>query len=245
MEKVYGIPKGINDIKTGFCAGCTHPLACKLIAEALDELGVMGKTVIAMPIGCALHAVGYFDIDQISCLHGRAAAVATGFTRMNPDKVTLTYQGDGDAGSIGFAETFYAANRGEKMTTFMINNQVYGMTGGQQSPTTLVGQKTTTGVRYVERTGYPVRVAQILAQLEAPGYVARASLHNTKHITQAKKFIKKAIQCQIETGRYSFVELVSMCPTNWGILPRDCPKYVEERVLPIFPVGEYKTLEGV
>lgn len=245
MEKVYGIPKGINDLKTGFCAGCTHPLAEKLIAEVLGEMGIMGKTIICMPIGCALHATPYFDIDQIQCLHGRAAAVATGATRMNPDKFIMTYQGDGDGASIGIAETIYAASRGEKLSVVLINNQMYGMTGGQMSPTTLVGQNSTTGPRYVERTGYPIHLAETIATMKAPGYVARGSLHSPKYIIQAKKYLEKAFRCQEEHGRYSYVELLSMCPTNWGILPKNCPKHVEEHVLPEYPVGEFKTLEGV
>lgn len=245
MELVYGIPEGINDIKNTFCPGCTHSTAEKLIAEVLGELGYIGKTIICMPIGCALHAVPYFEIDQIQCLHGRASAVATGVTRMNPDECVLAYQGDGDAVSIGMAETFYAANRGEKFTCIVINNQMYGMTGGQMSPTTLVGQGSTTGPRIAERAGYPVQLAEIIASLKAPGYVARGSLHSPKYIMQAKKYLEKAIRCQMEQGRYSYVELLSICPTNWGILPKNCPKYVEENVLPVYPVGELKTLEGV
>lgn len=245
MEKVYGIPTGINDIKTGFCPGCTHPTAEKLIAEVLEELGYLGNTIICMPIGCALHANPYFEIDQVQCLHGRASAVAVGVSRMNPDKCILTYQGDGDAVSIGMAETFYAANRGEKFTCIVINNQIYGMTGGQMSPTSLVGQGSTTGVRMVERAGYPVHFAEIIATLKAPGYVARGALHSPKHIRQAKKYIEKAIRCQMEHGKYAYVELISLCPTNWGILPKDCPQYVETNILPEFPLGELKTLEGV
>jgi 2-oxoglutarate ferredoxin oxidoreductase subunit beta len=245
MEKVYGVPEGINDIKTGFCPGCSHPTAEKIIAEVLGELGYLGKTILCMPIGCALHANPYFEIDQIQCLHGRASAVAAGAARMNPDKCIITYQGDGDAMSIGMSETFYSANRGEKFTCIVINNQIYGMTGGQMAPTSLVGQNSTTGVRLIERTGYPVRFAEIVASLEAPGYVARGALHSPKHIIQAKKYIEKAIRCQMEHGKYSYVELLSICPTNWGILPKNCPQYAEEHVIPIFPLGEKKNTVGV
>jgi 2-oxoglutarate ferredoxin oxidoreductase subunit beta len=241
MEKVYGIPEGIHDVKTSFCAGCTHLNALKIIMESLNELGLRGKTVMTLPIGCFLNAAGTYDLDTIQCLHGRGAAVATGLTRMYPDQLTLAYQGDGDAISIGMAESFYAANRGEKMTVIVINNQIYGMTGGQMSPTTLVGQRSTTGVRKSELTGFPVRFPEILATLEAPGYVARAALYTPKHIMQAKQFMKKAIRCQEEKGLYSYIELLSFCPTNWGVQPKDCLKYAEENVLPIFPVGEFKS----
>jgi len=174
-------------------------------------------------------------------MHGRASAVASGFSRMNPEVTTLAYQGDGDALSIGIAETFHAANRGEKVTVIVINNQIYGMTGGQMSPTTLIGQRSTTGTRQAELTGYPVRFPEILCELQAPGYVARAALYSPKYIMQAKEYLKKAIRCQEEQGRYAYIELLSFCPTNWGIAPRNCLKYAEENVLPVYPIGEFKT----
>ena len=241
MEKIYGIPEGINDVKTNFCAGCTHSIAVKILIEALNELGLRGKAVMMTPIGCFLNASQLYEMDNVMCLHGRAAAVATGFTRMNPDRLVLSYQGDGDAVSIGMAESFYAANRGEKMTSIVINNQIYGMTGGQMSATTLVGTKTTTGTRDPNLAGYPVKFAEIVAGLEAPGYVARGALYSPKYILQAKEFMKKAIRCQEEQGKYAYIELLSFCPTNWGIQPKNCLKYCEENVLPYFPVGEFKT----
>ena len=241
MEKVYGIPEGLHDQKTSFCPGCTHPTAIKILVEVLNELGIRGETVMALPIGCMLNGNGTYEIDTVQCLHGRAAAVATGFTRMNPDLITLAYQGDGDAMSIGMAESFYAANRGEKMTSIVINNQIYGMTGGQMSPTTLVDQRSTTGVRDPNLAGFPVHFPEILATLYAPGYVARAALYTPADIFKAKECLKKAIRCQIEFGKYSYIELLSFCPTNWGVAPKNCKQYCEEKVLPVFPVGEFKT----
>ena len=241
MEKIYGIPEGVSTRKTNFCPGCTHLNAVKIIMEALNELQLRGKAVMILPIGCFLNARGIMDVDSVQCLHGRAAAAATGFSRMNPESLVVAYQGDGDAVSIGMAESFYAANRGEKMTSIVINNQIYGMTGGQMSATTLVGTKTTTGTRDPNLAGYPVKFAEIVAGLEAPGYVARGALYSPKYILQAKEFMKKAIRCQEEQGRYSYVELLSFCPTNWGIQPKNCLKFCEENVLPYFPVGEFKT----
>ena len=241
MEKVFGIPEGMNDKKTAFCPGCTHMTAYRLIVECLNELGERDNAILCRPIGCSLNSDGSFDIHTIQSMHGRASAVATGVSRMNPTKTVMSYQGDGDAISIGVAETLYAANRGEKMTAIVINNQIYGMTGGQMSPTTLIGQRSTTGVRRADDTGYPLRFAEWLGQLEAPGYVARAALYTPKDIMQAKKFLLKALRCQKELGRYSYIEFLSFCPTNWGVQPKDCLKYCQENVLPVFPVGEFKS----
>jgi len=241
MNKVYGIPAGINDKKTSFCAGCTHPTALKLIVEVLNELDIRGKSVMMLPIGCSINGNGYYEIDTVQSLHGRAAATATGFTRASPELTTLVYQGDGDAMSIGMAESFYAANRGEKMTVIVINNQIYGMTGGQMSPTTLVGQRSSTGTRNPDLAGFPVRFPEIISKLEAPGYVARAALYTPKHIFIAKEYLNKAIRCQKEKGKYAYIELLSFCPTNWRVAPKNCYKYCEENVLPVFPLGEFKT----
>lgn len=242
MEKIYGIPKGIKDVKNTFCPGCSHSTVEKLLAEVLSEEGLIDRSIICLDVSCGINARFYFDMDFIQTLHGRAAAVATGVSRVNPDRCVLTYQGDGGALSIGLAETFYAANRGEKMTVIVLNNQIYGMTGGQCSPTTLLGQRTTTGVRDAEKTGYPVCMAEILSGLRAPGYVARGSVHSPKHIRQTKEFIRRAVRCQMDEGRYSYVEVVSMCPTNWGVAAKDAPAFVEEKMLPVYPIGEFKTL---
>ena len=220
MEKVYGVPEGMTGEKTSFCAGCTHMLAQKLIVECLNEMGERDNAILSLAIGCSMNSVGVTDIHTIQASHGRSAAVATGISRMNPDKIVLTYQGDGDTMSIGIAESLHTANRGEKVTVITINNQIYGMTGGQMSATTLVGQKSTTGVRKPELMGYPFNFAEMIGYLKAPGYVAR---------------------CQKEKGLYSYVELLSFCPTNWGVAPKDCLAYCEENVLPVFPVGEFKT----
>lgn len=193
-----------------------------------------------------MQSAGYFEIDSIQSAHGRAAATAIGAKRMSPDNLIFTYQGDGAASAIGFLETFSAANRGEPITAIMINNQIYGMTGGQTSPTTLLGQKTVTtykGGRDPVREGYPVHMAELLASLEAPAYVARVSLHTPKHILQAEKAIEKAFRLQVEENKYSFIEILSTCPTNWGIHPRKAPEYVEKFVLSEFPLGEFKKPE--
>ncbi|MBR0374620.1 MAG: 2-oxoglutarate oxidoreductase [Mogibacterium sp.] len=240
-QKIYGLPEGMNDKKTSFCPGCSHMAAYRTIVESLNELNERDNAVIVRPIGCSLNADYSFDIHAIQSMHGRASAVATGVARMHPEKTVLAYQGDGDAHSIGIAECLYAANRGEKMTCIVINNSVYGMTGGQMSGTTLLGQRTTTGIREFDNQGAPIHVAEMIAQLEAPGYVARAALYTPKDIMQAKKFMVKALRCQKELGKYSYIELLSFCPTNWGVKPVDCIKYAQENVLPVYPVGELKT----
>ena len=241
MEKVYGVPEGMTGEKTSFCAGCTHMLAQKLIVECLNEMGERDNAILSLAIGCSMNSVGVTDIHTIQASHGRSAAVATGISRMNPDKIVLTYQGDGDTMSIGIAESLHTANRGEKVTVITINNQIYGMTGGQMSATTLVGQNSTTGVRKPELMGYPFNFAEMIGNLKAPGYVARGALYSPKYLMQAKEMIRKALRCQKEKGLYSYVELLSFCPTNWGVAPKDCLAYCEENVLPVFPVGEFKT----
>jgi 2-oxoglutarate ferredoxin oxidoreductase subunit beta len=242
MEKIYGVPRGLRDEEVGFCPGCMHPQANKIIAEVLDENDWVGDAIIMVPVGCSLYISRYFNIDTIQSAHGRAAATAIGAKRMRKDKLVISYQGDGDAAAIGFSETFFAANRGEPISVIMINNQVYGMTGGQMSPTTLLGQRSTTTVkgRDIKAAGYPVHMAEIIANLKAPAYVGRFSLHTPKHILQTKKAIEKAFRLQLEENKYSFIEVLSACPTNWGISPRKGPQYMEEKVIPEFPLGEFK-----
>lgn len=241
MEMIYGLPEGMNDLKTEFCPGCTHMTAYRTIVEALNELGERDNTIFCRPIGCSLNADRSFDIHTIQCMHGRASAVAVGVSRMHPEKTVMAYQGDGDAHSIGIAECLYAANRGEKMTVVVINNSIYGMTGGQMSGTTLLGMKSTTGTRTFETDGAPIHVAEMIAQLDAPGYVARAALYTPKDIIKAKQYMIKALRAQKELGKYSYIELLSFCPTNWGVKPVDCIKYAQENILPVFPVGELKS----
>jgi len=246
VEKIYEKPKSLMPNGSNYCPGCFHSMSHKIIAEILDEQNLRENTVMVLPVGCSILATLYWNFDMVCSLHGRAAAVATGFKRVRPEQLVLVYQGDGDAASIGIAETIYAANRGEPFTVIMMNNQIYGMTGGQMSPTTLIGQKTTTAPkgRDTAGTGYPVKMAELIAELKAPKYVARFSLHTPKHILQAKQGIKKAITIQLEDKGYSFIELISNCPTNWGIPPAETPKYIEEKVLPVFPLGEFKIPEG-
>ncbi len=243
MNLVYSAPKGVHVGRHTFCPGCTHSTAVKVIARVLDKNDWLGDAIVCLSVGCGMQSAGYFEIDSIQSAHGRAAATAVGAKRMSPKNLIFTYQGDGAASAIGFLETFSAANRGEPITAIMINNQIYGMTGGQTSPTTLLGQKTVTtyqGGRDAAREGYPVHMAEILGGLEAPGYVARVSLHTPKNILHAEKVIEKAFRLQIEESKYSFVEILSTCPTNWGIHPRKAPEYVEKYVLPEFPLGEFK-----
>lgn len=230
-----------------FCPGCGHPLLNKIIADVLAENNWAGDAITALCIGCALNMTPYVDWDLVQCPHGRAAAVATGIKHVQKSKLVFTYQGDGDAAGIGLTETFHAASRGEPFTQIMVNNQIYGMTGGQSSCTTLIGQKTTTSGpsgRDPAHTGYPTKLAEVIAMVDAAGYVARVSIHTPKHIRQAKKAIEKAFRLQMEENKYTFVEVLAMCPTNFHVEPWDAPAYMEEKVLPVFPLGEFKTPEG-
>lgn len=245
MEKVYEKPKVLKDIPLSYCPGCTHGIAHKLIAEVIDEFDVKDKTIGVSGIGCSFLA--YFDIDQLGAAHGRAPATATGAKRVRPEALIFTYQGDGDCGSIGTAEAIHAAGRGEKITTFMINNGVFAMTGGQKSAQTLLGQRTTTTQdgRQAERDGIPIKMAEIIAQIPGAVYVARGALNSIPHINQAKKYIRKALQLQLEGKGYCFVELLSTCPTNWGLSPKEALKWTEEKQIPYYPLGEFKTPEEV
>ncbi len=245
MQMVYGKTEALMPAGSKYCPGCMHSTAHKIIAEVVDEMGMRGKTIIVPPTGCSILAADYWNLDMVFSLHGRTAAVATGVKRAQRDKLVVCYQGDGDAASIGLAESFYAANRGEPITVVMINNQIYGMTGGQMSPTTLMGQKSTTcKAGRDENSGYPVKLAEIIATLPAPKYVARFALHTPKNILQAKRGLEKAFKIQLEDKGYSYIELLSACPTNWGAPTDKTPEYMEKYVLPVFPVGELKKPEG-
>ena len=203
----------------------------------------MGETAIGIaPVGCAVFAYNYFNCDMMEAAHGRAPACATGAKRVHPDKVVFTYQGDGDLASIGAAEIVHAAARGEKITTIFVNNAIYGMTGGQMAPTSLPGQITTTSPygRDVSHCGYPVKMSEMLSQLDGPAFIQRVSVHDVKHVVQAKAAIKKAFQCQIEGKGFSMVEVLSTCPTNWGLTPQEALKWLEENMIPQFPLGVYK-----
>ncbi len=243
MGKIFKKPDCLADQVTHYCPGCTHGVAHRLIAEVIDELGIAGKTVGIAPVGCAVMAYNYFTFDFQEAAHGRAPAMATGIKRVRPDLVVFTYQGDGDLASIGMGEIIHAANRGEKFTTIFINNAVYGMTGGQMAPTTMPGQRTTTSPfgRDVEDVGMPIKVAELLSALQTPAYIARQSVIKPKYIVKAKKAIKTAFMYQLERRCFSFVELVSTCPTNWGLTPVEAVIWAEEKLLSYYPTGEYKS----
>ncbi len=243
--KTFKKPEALSDQHTHYCPGCTHGVAHRLVAEVIDELGVRGRTVGIAPVGCAVLAYNYFTFDFQEAAHGRAPAMATGIKRVRPDLVVFTYQGDGDLASIGMGEIIHAANRGEKFTTIFINNAVYGMTGGQMAPTTMPNQRTTTSPlgRVVEDVGMPIKVAELLAALQTPGYIVRRSVTSPKYIRKAKKAVKQAFINQIEGRCFSLVELVSTCPTNWGMTPLDAVDWAEKTLLDYYRIGDYKTPE--
>jgi len=226
MGKAFSKPKSLSDNMTHYCPGCTHGIVHRLVAEAIDELGIVGRTVGIAPVGCAVLAYNYFNCDFQEAAHGRAPAMATGMKRVRPDLIVFTYQGDGDLASIGMGEIIHAANRGEKFTTIFINNAIYGMTGGQMAPTTMPGQRATTAPagRDTDQTGMPIRMANLLGELVTPGYVTRQAVLNPKQVNKAKKAIKKAFEYQVEGKCFSFVELINTCPTNWGLTPIDALK---------------------
>ncbi len=244
MKKVFQQPESLVDISTHYCPGCTHGIIHRLVAETMDELGIEGTTIGIAPVGCAVFAYNYFNCDMIEAAHGRAPAVATGVKRVNPDNIVFTYQGDGDLAAIGTAEIVHAAARGEKITTIFVNNAIYGMTNGQMAPTTLVGQvtETTPYGRSIENNGYPIRVCEMIATLEGAAYVERVSAHNVRSVIKAKKAIRKAFEVQIEGKGFSMVEALSTCPSNWGMSPVDSLKWLEENMMPQFPLGVFKDI---
>jgi 2-oxoglutarate ferredoxin oxidoreductase subunit beta len=244
---VYERTAGFTDTPTHYCPGCTHGVAHRLIAEVLEEMGLIEKTIGVAPVGCSVFAYNYFDCDFVEAAHGRAPAMATGIKRVLPERTVFTYQGDGDLASIGMAEIMHAAARGENITVIFINNAIYGMTGGQMAPTTLPGQKTTSSPRGrdVEQTGFPIRMAEVLSKLDGVGYSVRRSLHDPKNIRLAKKAIRMAFEVQNHGLGFAIVELLSTCPTNWRITPLESLKWLEEHMLPVFPVGDYKISSAV
>ena len=239
---VFEKPKSLTDAQLHYCPGCTHGIIHRLVAEAIDSLGIEGKTVGVAPVGCAVMAYDYFACDMVEAAHGRAPAVATGLKRCMPENIIFTYQGDGDLASIGMAETVHAATRNENITIIFVNNAIYGMTGGQMAPTSLPGQVTQTSPygRDVKSAGYPVRVSEMLATLEGPEYIARVAVNNVKNVKAAGAAIKKAFENQINGKGFSLVEVVFTCPTNWGKTPVDALKWLEENMLPYYPLGVYK-----
>ncbi len=247
MEVVYRRPDSLSDVHTHYCPGCTHGIAHRLLAEAIDELGLHERTILVAPVGCAVFAPQYFTFDGCEAAHGRAPAVATGIKRVEPDRIVVTYQGDGDLASIGIAEIMHAALRGENITTIFVNNAIYGMTGGQMAPTSLPGQKTTSSPfgRDVEMTGFPIRMSELLAQMDGAAFVVRRSLHDVKNMRKAKKAILMALKVQMEGLGFSMVELLSSCPTNWGVEPVEALAWIEQNMLPYFPLGDYKITDAV
>ena len=242
MAIVYEKSRGLTDAELHYCPGCHHGIIHKLIAETLVELGLLDEAIGVCPVGCSVLAFNYFNCDMQEAAHGRAPAVATGIKRTHPTQAVFTYQGDGDLASIGAAEIVHAAMRGEKFTTIFVNNAIYGMTGGQMAPTTLLGQKTTTSPagRSVERNGHPVRVSEMLATLDGPAYIERVSVHDVKAIMNAKKAIKKAFEYQLAGKGFSMVEVLSTCPTNWGMNPEEALKWLQENMIPQYPLGVKK-----
>jgi 2-oxoglutarate ferredoxin oxidoreductase subunit beta len=245
MQTIFKKPVSLTDRITHYCPGCTHGVIHRLVAESLDELGLRERTVGIAPVGCAVLAYHYFNTDFQEAAHGRAAAMATGAKRVRPDLILFTYQGDGDLASIGMAETFHACNRGEKITTIFVNNAVYGMTGGQMAPTTMPGQVTTTSPagRNVEECGQPVRVAEVLSAVRTPGYIARVAVHKPEYVIEAKRCIKQAFRYQAEGRCYTLVECLSTCPTNWGMTPIESVNWLEETMMPYYPLGVKRTPE--
>jgi len=242
---IFQCPESMTDAITHYCPGCTHGIIHRLVAETIDELGLRERTVGVAPVGCSVMAYNYFNCDFLEAAHGRAPAFATGLKRARPDLIVFTYQGDGDLASIGTAEIIHAANRGEKFTTIFVNNAIYGMTGGQMAPTTLPGQVTTTSPfgRDVNTAGYPIRVRELLSALQTPAYIARVAVHTPRHVIEAKKAVRKAFQYQVQGRCFSLVEVLSTCPTNWGMTPIEATQWVQDNMVPYFPLGELKVPE--
>ena len=248
MAVVFEKPKALSDVPFHYCPGCTHGIVHRLVAEAIDELGIEGNTVGVASVGCSVFSYNYFNCDMVQAAHGRAPAVATGLKRAIPENVIFTYQGDGDLAAIGMAETVHAATRGENITVIFINNAIYGMTGGQMAPTSLPGQVTQTSPygRDVNTAGYPIRVCELLSTLSGTALAQRVTVDTVAHVREAKKAIKKGFENQINKRGYSIIEVVSTCPTNWGLSPKEAIGWLQDNMLPYYPLGVYKdvTAEG-
>ncbi len=245
MDIVFNRPDGLVDRPTHYCPGCTHGIIHRLVGEALEELDLVGRAVGIAPVGCSVLAYNYYNCDMFEAAHGRAPAVATGAKRCRPELIVFTYQGDGDLASIGTAEIVHAANRGEKFTVIFVNNAIYGMTGGQMAPTTMPGQRTSTSPagRDVEHCGYPVRVAETIASLTTPAFVARVAVHRPNEVIAAKRAIHEAFAYQKAGTCFGLVEVLSTCPTNWGLAPLEAIRWLETNMLPYFPLGVKKRPE--
>ena len=242
MAVVFERPHALTDKVFSYCPGCPHGIVHRLVAETIDELGIEGRTIGISPVGCSVTAYDFSACDMVEAAHGRAPAVATGIKRARPDNIVFTYQGDGDLAAIGMAETVHAATRGENITVIFINNAIYGMTGGQMAPTTLPGQitQTTPYGRDVNAAGYPIRVCELLSTLDGVSFAQRVTVDSVKNIREAKKAIKKAFENQVNGRGYSIVEVVSACPTNWGLTPNEALQWMRDNMLPYYPLGVYK-----
>jgi 2-oxoglutarate ferredoxin oxidoreductase subunit beta len=242
LRKVFGRPSSLKDVQTHFCPGCQHGTAHRLVAEALDHFGVRERTIGVASVGCSVFLYDYFNIDVVEAPHGRAPAVATGVKRVHKDQIVFTYQGDGDLAAIGTSEIIHSANRGEGITVIFVNNTTYGMTGGQMAPTTLPGQKTSTSPygRNISKDGSPLRMAEILGGLQGTAFSARVAVNSPKNVLQAGRIIKKAFEFQVKGKGFSFVEILSACPTNWGMSPLKANERVGVEMIPYFPLGIFK-----
>jgi len=242
MAIVYEKTKGLTDVELHYCPGCNHGIIQKLVAEVLEEMGMLDTAIAVCPVGCSVFAYKYFSVDTLQAAHGRAPAVATGVKRTHPTQPVFTYQGDGDLASIGTGEIVHAAMRGEKFTTIFINNAIYGMTGGQMAPTTLIGQKTTTspGGRTAAQAGMPIRMAEMLATLDGCVYAERVCVCDIPNINKAKRAIKKAFEKQMNNEGFTFIEVLSTCPTNWGMTPVQAVQWMKDNMIPYYPLGVIK-----
>lgn len=247
MTVIFSKSQGLTEQETHYCPGCTHGIIHKLVAESLVELGLLNDTIGCAAVGCSIFSYNYFNVDMIESAHGRAPAVATGVKRVHPEKTVFTYQGDGDLASIGTAEIVHAAHRGEKITTIFVNNAIYGMTGGQMAPTSLQGQKATTAPngRDESHCGMPLKVSEMLAQIPGAAYVARVSVHSPKAVRQAKKAIKRGFEYQMAGIGFSLIEVLSTCPTGWGLSPIDALRWLEENMIAYYPLGVYRAPKEV
>lgn len=246
MKVVFDRPKALSNVEFHYCPGCMHGVVHRLVAEVMDELDITGRAIGVAPVGCSVMAYNYFECDMAQAPHGRAPAVATGIKRALPENIVFTYQGDGDLAAIGTAETVHAATRGENITVIFINNAIYGMTGGQMAPTTLPGQitQTTPYGRDISTAGHPIRVCEMLATLDGTAYAARVSTDSVPHIKVTKKAITKAFQNQLDNKGFSIVEVLSNCPTNWGLSPEKSLEWLKENMIPFYPLGVYKDITG-
>jgi 2-oxoglutarate ferredoxin oxidoreductase subunit beta len=242
MTQIFSRPESLKDVQTHFCPGCQHGAVHRLVAEAIDEFGIRERTIGIASVGCSVFLYSYFDIDVVESPHGRAPAVATGTKRARPESIVFTYQGDGDLAAIGTSEIIHAANRGENITVIFVNNTTYGMTGGQMAPTTMPGQKTSTSPygRDIKNDGAPFKMAELLSNLDGVAFSARVAVNSPKNVLQAKKTIKTAFQYQVEGRGFSFIEVLSTCPTNWGMNPLQANQRLSDEMIPYFPLGVYK-----